>query len=373
MTGPTSSAPLDAVVIGGGQAGLATGYFLRRAHLDFAILDAEERPGGSWQHYWDSLRLFSPAEHSPLPGWWMPREEGAEFPSAAHVADYLAAYETRYELPLRRPVRVSRVRRDAGALVVESDAGTWRARHVISATGTWRAPYIPAYPGMDGFAGRQLHTVAYRNAREFAGQRVLIVGGGNSAAQILADVSQPAETTWVTLRPPRFLPDDVDGRVLFDVATRRAAARRMGVSDDGGVEALGDIVMVPPVLEARDRGVLKAQPMFERLTRRGAHWSDGSEQEFDAVIWCTGFRPVLRHLGPLGVRGEGGRIEVRGTRSVVEPRLHMVGYGDWTGPASATLIGSGRAAKSAVADIAASLREEGRAPDGTVGRSARAG
>lgn len=213
-TGPgPSGRVLDAVVVGGGQAGLAAGYFLRRAGLDFAVLDAEEHPGGAWRHYWDSLRLFSPAVHSPLPGWWMPEEPGAEFPSAAHVVRYLAAYEERYALPVRRPVRVSGVRRGAGVLDVHTDAGTWRARHVISATGTWRAPYIPAYPGQSEFTGRQLHTVSYRRPDDFAGQRVMVVGGGNSAAQILADLSEAAETTWVARRPPRFLPDGVDGRV----------------------------------------------------------------------------------------------------------------------------------------------------------------
>lgn len=343
------------MVIGGGQAGLAAGYFLRRARLDFVILDAEQLPGGSWQHYWDSLRLFSPAEHSPLPGWWMPRQDGAEYPDAAHVVDYLAAYERRYNLPVHRPVRIEAVRRGHDGLLVEACTAAWRARRVISATGTWRAPYVPAYPGQRDFAGRQLHTVSYRRPEEFAGQRVLVVGGGNSAAQILADVSLAADTTWVTARPPRYLPDDVDGRALFDAATRHASQRRAGHDGDGGVAALGDIVLVAAVRAARERGVLKPEPVFERLTRRGARWPDGTEQEFDAVIWCTGFRPVLAHLTPLGVRGAGGRIAVEGTRSVTEPRLHLIGYGDWTGAASATLIGAGRTAKAAVAEITASL------------------
>ncbi|GAB3213438.1 hypothetical protein GCM10027294_44950 [Marinactinospora endophytica] len=125
---------------------------------------------------------------------------------------------------------------------------------------------------------------------------------------------------------------------------------------------VGHIVVVPEVGEARARGVLRAEPMFDRLTRSGALWPDGTHRDFDAVIWCTGFRPVLSHLGPLGVRGPGGRVEVEGTRSRREPRLHLVGYGDWTGTASATLIGVGRGAKSAVARIGAELRESGAAP-----------
>lgn len=349
----------DVVVVGGGQAGLAAGYFLRRSGLTHVILDAEHRPGGSWQHYWDSLRLFSAAEHSPLPGWWMPEQEGEEYPTADHVVRYLTAYEKRYALPVRRPVRVTAVRRAGRRLAVESDAGTWRARAVVSATGTWRAPYVPHYPGRDVFAGRQWHTVDYRRPDPFAGQRVLVVGGGNSAAQILAELSLVADTVWATLRPPRFLPDDVDGRVLFDAATRQLRARAAGADGDGGTgEQPGGIVVVPPVREARERGVLKAEPVFARLTERGAVWPDGTAHDFDAVLWCTGFRPVLDHLAPLGLRGPHGRIATEGTRSTAEPRLHLVGYGDWTGPASATIIGAGRAAKQAVAEITASLRPD---------------
>ncbi|WP_019854389.1 ArsO family NAD(P)H-dependent flavin-containing monooxygenase [Actinopolyspora mortivallis] len=346
----------DVVVIGGGQAGLAAGYFLRRAGWDFVILDAQSEPGGAWRHMWPSLRLFSPAEHSPLPGWPMPRQPGLDYPTRAHVVDYLTRYERRYALPVHRPVHVEGVRRDdTRSLVVSTDRGTWRARVVISATGTWRAPHIPSYPGQDEFTGRQLHTVSYRGPDQFRGDRVVVVGGGNSAAQILAEVSAVAETLWVTRRPPRFMPDDVDGRVLFDVATRREAARRRGTEDTGGVAALGDIVMTPSVLEARTRGALHAHPMFTRLTRDTVVWSDGTEHPAETVLWCTGFRPALRHLRPLGLRRRDGTIPTEGTRSVQEPRLYLLGYGDWTGHASATLIGAGRTAKTTVTDITRQL------------------
>ena len=116
----------------------------------------------------------------------------------------------------------------------------------------------------------------------------------------------------------------------------------------------GDIVMVPSVREARDRGVLRAEPMFERLTADGVAWRDRCI-EVDSIIWCTGFRPALSHLAPLGLRDRSGHIATVGTRAVGDPRLHLVGYGDWTGPASATLIGVGRPARDAVAEIRALL------------------
>ncbi|WP_199444356.1 ArsO family NAD(P)H-dependent flavin-containing monooxygenase [Umezawaea beigongshangensis] len=340
------------VVVGGGQAGLAAGYHLRRAGLEFVVLDAQTGPGGAWRHGWDSLRLFSPARHSSLPGWPMPAAPGGGYPGTAHVVDYLTRYEQRYDLPVRRGVRVRAVRRHGSGFRVETDSGDWTAEHVISATGTWWRPFLPAVPGRAPFTGRQLHAADYRDPREFRGQRVVVVGGGNSGAQIAADLASTTRLTWVTRRPPRFLPDDVDGRVLFDVATRRRATAGTA-DDDGGIAALGDVVVLPPVRAARDAGLLTAHPMFHRLGEHGPVWADGTAQRADAVIWCTGFRPALGHLAPLRLRAGDGTVRTAGTRALAEPRLHLLGYGDWTGPASATLIGVGRTARTAVREIAA--------------------
>ncbi|MDO0909755.1 ArsO family NAD(P)H-dependent flavin-containing monooxygenase [Streptomyces sp. DT2A-34] len=346
------------VIVGGGQSGLAAGYHLRRHGVDFVILDAEATPGGAWQHTWDSLRLFSPAAYSSLPGRLMPAQPGETYPDAGHVVDYLADYEKRYELPVQHGVHVKAVRRDGDRLQVETDAANWSARAVISTTGTWSRPFIPAVPGRGAFTGTQLHTVGYRSPADFAGQRIIVVGGGNSGAQIAADLALGGiDMTWVTQRPPRFLADDIDGRVLFDVATARRRALDKGHTDTGGVASLGDIVAVPPVRAARDAGRLQARPMFTRLTATGIQWADGSRAEADTVIWCTGFRPALAHLAPLQLRGPRGHIATDGTLALGEPRLHLLGYGDWTGPASATLIGVGRPARDAARTIAQLLRE----------------
>jgi putative flavoprotein involved in K+ transport len=342
---------VDVVVIGGGQAGLAAGYHLRRLGRDFVILDAQATPGGAWQHAWDSLHIFSPAAYSSLPGRAMSPQPGETYPDAAHVVDYLITYEQHYELPVVRPVRVGAVHRDGGFLRVETNAETWRARAVVSATGTWWRPFVPSVPGRTEFGGTQLHTVEYRRPADLAGRRVVVVGGGNSGAQIAADLAHDTALTWVTQRPARFLPDDIDGRALFDHATARRRALDEGRTDTGGVASLGDVVAVPPVREARDAGLLKAQPMFARLTPTGVAWADGTRAKADTIIWCTGFRPALSHLAPLGLRGQRGHLLTAGTRALGEPRLHLLGYGDWTGPASATLIGVGRPARDAVREI----------------------
>ncbi|WP_282793085.1 ArsO family NAD(P)H-dependent flavin-containing monooxygenase [Streptomyces sp. CC224B] len=348
----------DVVVVGGGQAGLAAGYHLRRQGLDFVILDADPAPGGSWQHMWDSLHLFSPAQHSSLPGRLMPAQPGETYPDAGHVVDYLTDYEKGYDLPVQHGTRVDAVRRDGEGLLVETDTGIWRARAVISATGTWSRPFLPDAPGRVVFTGRQLHTVNYRCPADFVGQHVIVVGGGNSGAQIAAGLALDGrvEVTWVTQRPPQFLADDIDGHALFDVATARRRALEQGRSDTGGIASLGDIVAVPPVRAARDAALLTAKPMFSQLTPGGVRWADGSEAGVDTVIWCTGFRPALSHLAPLNLRGTHGRIPTDGTRALGEPRLHLLGYGDWTGPASATLIGVGRRARDAARALTALLR-----------------
>ena len=135
---------------------------------------------------------------------------------------------------------------------------------------------------------------------------------------------------------------------------------------EAATTTLGDIVMVPPVKEARDRGVLHAVRPFARFTRDGVAWSDGATRPVDAVVWCTGFRPATDHLRSLGIVGPDGRVEVRDQRSVREPRLWLAGYGNWTGAASATLIGAGRTARELVPRIVSALGQslEDAAPPG---------
>jgi putative flavoprotein involved in K+ transport len=340
----------DVVVIGGGQSGLAAGYFLRRSGIDFEILDANDRPAGAWPDAWDSLRLFSPASMSSLPGWPMPPSAGG-YPARDHVVDYLTAYEQRYSLPLQRPVCVQAVLRGTDRLTVRTDRGTWMASAVISATGGASQPYIPPSTGRALFRGTQIHSSAYRSPDPFAGQRVLVVGGGNSGAQILAEVSKVAETAWVTTEPPRFLPDDLDGRALFELATERVRAQMEGREPAVPRGGLDDIVMVPSVREARERDVLYTVPPFSRFTQEGVIWPDGTRTPVDAVIWCTGFRPDFRHLAKLGVLEADGRIAVENGRSLRQPRLWLLGYGDWSGAASATLAGITRVARDTVQDI----------------------
>jgi cation diffusion facilitator CzcD-associated flavoprotein CzcO len=237
----------------------------------------------------------------------------------------------------------------------------WVSRAVINATGG--RPFMPGVEGQRLFRGMQLHSLEYTSPSEFEGKRVVVVGGGNSGAQIVADLTEPnsgvARVTWATLEPPTFLPDEIDGRYLFEQATAIYEARKAGRAPDPP-RSLGDVVMVAPVKAARERGDLKHVRMFVRMTESGVEWPDGSTSDEDAVIWATGYVPSLAHLAPLRIVNDKGRIDVdgaAGTRSTSDPRVWVVGYGNWTGYASATLIGVGRSAKATVEEVEAALAQ----------------
>ncbi|WP_344680484.1 FAD-dependent oxidoreductase, partial [Saccharopolyspora taberi] len=194
---------VDVVVIGAGQAGLSSAYHLRRSGAGFVVLDDADRAGGAWQHRWPSLRIGAAHGIHDLPG--LAFETGDDSrPASEVVSEYFARYERTFKLPVLRPVKVLAVRSAGAHLHVETTAGTWAARAVINATGTWENPFWPRYPGQELFAGRQLHTADYRDAEEFRGQHVVVVGGGISAVEQLTEISEVTTTTWVTRRPPVF-------------------------------------------------------------------------------------------------------------------------------------------------------------------------
>lgn len=318
----------EAIVIGGGQSGLATAYYLLRAGVDTVVLDDQPAPGGAWRHVWPSMTLFSTAEFSNLPGWPMRHYEG--FPPAEHVVDYLTAYERRYRIRVERPVAVERVDYDEGVYHVHAGDETWTTRNVVAATGTSSAPFVPSYPGT--FSGTQWHSANYPGPAPFRGTSVAVVGGANSGAQIAAELTEVADVTWYTRREPRWMPDEVDGRVLFRRNRQRALAIGRGEPDPGADSDLGDIVVLPEVRRARDSGSLRATPIFSSL----------DEVEATHLIWCTGFRPALRAVRKL--------MDADTPRY---PGLVLVGYGDWTGPGSATITGVGPFAKQAAREVAA--------------------
>ncbi|MGW6706453.1 FAD-dependent oxidoreductase [Streptomyces sp. NPDC054956] len=336
----------DVVVVGAGQAGLSSAYHLARAGIGHVVLDHAPRPGGAWQFRWPSLTYGKVHGMHALPGMELTGADPLR-PSSEVIGEYFAAYEDRFGLRVRRPLDVTAVRAGAdGRLLVESGSGGWSARALINATGTWDRPFWPRYPGQDTFRGRQLHTADYPGPAEFAGARVIVVGGGTSAVQHLLEVAEvAAETTWVTRRPPVFRDGsfgEAEGRAAVALVEERV---RLGLPPRSVVSVTG-LPLNEAVRGGLASGVLERLPVFDRLTATGAVWADGRRVDADVILWATGFRPAIDHLAPLRLREPGGGIRLDGTRAVRDERVHLVGYGP-----SASTIGANRAGGAAVREI----------------------
>ncbi|MFF3291290.1 FAD-dependent oxidoreductase [Streptomyces sp. NPDC003023] len=353
---------VDVVVVGAGQAGLSAAYHLRRAGLtpdrDFVVLDRAPSAGGAWQFRWPSLTYGKVHGMHALPGMEL-TDADDERPSSEVIGAYFTAYEERFDLRVHRPVAVSSVREgDGGRLAVETSEGIWSARALINATGTWERPFWPRYRGQETFRGRQLHTADYPGPAEFAGQRVVVVGGGASGTQHLMEIADvAAETTWVTRRPPvwREGPFGEDaGRAAVALVEERV---RRGLPPRSVVSVTG-LPMTDAIRRARAAGVLDRLPMFDRITPTGVAWDDGRVVDADVILWATGFRAAIDHLAPLRLRETGGGIRMDGTRAVRDPRLHLVGYGP-----SASTIGANRAGRAAVREITRLLAHEPARPE----------
>jgi len=346
---------VDVVVIGAGQAGLSSAFVLRQRGFapdaGFVVLDANPAPGGAWQHRWASLRLGSVHRIHPLPGMPLDAADPRQ-PASEVVGEYYGRYERAFDLRVRRPVSVTAVcPGDGDRLEVATSAGTWTTRAVINATGTWTRPFWPSYPGRASFRGRQLHTAGYRSADEFAGRHVVVVGGGASAVQLLAEISEITTTTWVTRRAPVWAEGPFDVQAGRDAVARVEREVRAG-RRPGSVVSVTGLGLTPAVAAARDRGALQRLPMFDRITPDGVAWDGGRLVRADVILWCTGFRAALDHLAPLHLRAPAGGIAMIGTRTARDPRVHLVGYGP-----SASTIGATRAARAAVREIRALLDE----------------
>jgi cation diffusion facilitator CzcD-associated flavoprotein CzcO len=349
----------DIVVIGAGQAGLSSAFHLAKRGLvagdHFVVLDQSPIAGGAWQFRWPGLTLSTVNRIHDLPGMAFSEVIGsdkAETEAATAVPRYFAAYEERFAFGVQRPVKVTVVCNRGERFHVETNAGEFHSRGIINATGTWETPYIPEYPGAESFRGRQMHTRDYRDASEFIGQHVIVVGGGISAIQLLDAISRVTTTTWVTRRAPEFRTgpfDEAAGRAAVAIVEDRV---RRGLPPTSVVSVTG--LPVTPAIEAmRERGVLERLPMFSEITHEGVRFSDGTLMHADVILWCTGFRSSLDHLAPLMLREPGGGITMTGrlaTQVAKEPRVHLVGYGP-----SASTIGANRAGGAAASELMATL------------------
>jgi putative flavoprotein involved in K+ transport len=319
----------ETIVIGGGQAGLSLGYYLKKLGRPFVILDANERIGGSWRtRTWTSLRLFTPARYDGLPGWPFPAPSWS-YPTARETADYLEAYATRFELPVRTATRVDRLTKVDGRYVVECGEQRLTADCVVFATGFYGTPSVPDFAAELDPRIVQMHSSEYRDPSQLRPGGVLLVGAGNSGADIAMEVSK-AHRTWLSGRDKGQVPVRIESRsarfvlpVLWFVASHvltvktplgrkvrphvlEHGAPRIRVRSDDLRNA--DVEQVPKTV-----GVQDGRPVLE----------DGRVLDVANVIWCTGFRQDFSWIELPVFDGDGAPVHERGVAS--ERGLYFVG------------------------------------------------
>ncbi|MFC4782849.1 flavin-containing monooxygenase [Nocardioides sp. MAHUQ-72] len=355
---------LDVLVIGAGQAGLATAYHLRRQGLRFLVVDAAPEIGHAWRSRWDSLRLFSPAEYDGLPGWPFPAESGS-YPGKDEVAAYLVAYAERFDLPVLLDCPVTRLERVDGLFAVHTRQGRLLARQVVVATGPFQTPVVPELAGrMSGVT--QLHSASYRNPAALPPGPVLVVGDGNSGRQIALELSGTRDVTLAAGSGSLELPQRVLGRDLFWWLTRLGVITKTADSRLARrMRSRGDLVIGTPTRDLRAAGV-SLRPRLVAASSDGVRFEDGSVARPSTVVWATGFRRDYSWIDVPGVVVDGAVVHERGLTGV--PGLAFVGL-PWQHTRGSALLGFVGDDAAWVASRLAQSRTEGAASSSSISHS----
>ena len=355
----------ETVIIGGGQAGLAVGYHLARRGRPFVILEGGERIGDAWRTRWSSLRLFTPARYNGLPGWRFPAP-GWSFPTKDEMADYLEAYAARFELPVRTGMRVDALGKDGDRFVVVAGGRRFEADHVVVASGAHRIPRMPAFADELDPGIRQLHSSGYRDPAQLLSGPVLVVGAGNSGAEIAFELAR-TRPTWLAGREIAEVPvrhGSLPARFVLPVirflghrvlTVRTPIGRRVGPELAHGATPLirvksadlaeAGIERVPRVVGTSD-----GLPVLD----------DGRVLEPRNVVWSTGYRQDFSWIDLPVLDGDGQPVHDRGVARA-EPGLAFVGLPFQYAVTSDVLPGVGRDAKR-IARHLAGLAAAGPAP-----------
>ena len=355
---------IHTIVIGGGQAGLSVGYHLAERGINFLILDANNRIGNAWRNRWDSLRLFTPARYVELPGMRF-RGAGETFPTKDQIADYLELYAEHFRLPVQCGVKVDRLWKDGDHFVIDAGRLQYEADNVVIAMANYQVPKIPGFaeeldPGI-----LQLHPHSYKRPSQLQEGGVLVVGVGNSGADIAIDVVR-SHKTWIAGKESGYIPWDINtsfarkiafpiirflGHHILTLSTSMGRKKRPQLLNratplirvkpkdliDAGIERVGRAV-----------GVQDGKPLLE----------DGRILEVRNVIWCTGYEPGFSWIDMPVFDEEGRPAHERGIGKV--PGLYFVGLHFQYAMSSATLIGVARDAKYVVKVVEARSRSAER-------------
>jgi putative flavoprotein involved in K+ transport len=364
MNSQQSTTQVQTIVVGGGQAGLAVGYHLAKRGLSFVILDASARIGDAWRNRWDSLRLFTPARYSGLEGMRFPAP-GGSFPTKKQVADYLVEYARRFQLPVRNGVKIDRLWREGARFVMTSGNRRFEAENVVVAMSNYQVRRVPAFVDELDPDIIQLHSHQYRNPSQLQSGGVLIVGVGNSGADIAIEVAH-THPPWISGQESGHIPWPIESFLARNVLIR-------------GVRFLGHhllTVNTPIGRKLRPKMLHRAAPLvrvkpkdladsgIERVartvgTKNGLPLlADGRTLEVRNIIWCTGYQHGFPWI-ELPIFGEDGDpVHENGIVGSL-PGMYFVGLHFLYAMSSATLIGVGRDAERVVDGIASRVRLSG--------------
>ena len=361
-------------MIGAGQAGLSTSYHLRRLGIDHVVLDADDAPGGAWQHRWDSLTMHDVHGVAALPGSGRPSPRGR--PGQRRAAGYFAAYER--ARPAGRPAGAGRrgaSRRRTAARRARGDR-RWTTRTLVNATGTWTRPFVPPYPGAETFAAEQLHTHDYPGPEPFRGRRVVVVGGGASAVQLLGEIAPVPPTRCGSPAASRY--------GAPTTSPPRSGARRSRWSRSGSAAGCRrPASSASPVSRCASRS---ARPSGSAPTS-GARCSTGhraGRRPLGRRHALAGRRDPLGHRLPPGRRPPRAAAPARAARRhparrapprSADPRVQLVGYGPSASTIGANRAGPGRGARrrrlrSRTGPLSAGVRRHAASSASRSGRSA---
>jgi len=356
----------ETVIVGGGQAGLATGYHLAKRGRPFVILDASARVGDPWRKRWDSLKLYSPASHDGLPGMRFPARR-ASYPTTHEMADYLEAYARHFDLPVRSGTAVETLSKDGDRYVLTAGEQAFEADNVVVATGVMQKPFVPSFaPELDPRI-RQLHSNDYRNLSQLQTGSVLVVGASHSGADIAYETAA---------KHPTILSGVDTGQIPASIESRRGRLVFRGLFFVGSHILTADTPMGrkarthirhggAPLLRYRKKDLLAAG--VERVLARTAGvrdglpvLDDGRVLDVQNVVWCTGFRPDYSWIKvPLDVGEDGYPVQHRGVVDSA-PGLYFVGMLFLHSFTSMLIAGSARDAEGVAKHITAQ-QAEGRA------------
>ncbi|MCU1518195.1 MAG: FAD-dependent pyridine nucleotide-disulfide oxidoreductase [Pseudarthrobacter sp.] len=364
----------DVLVIGAGQAGLAAGHALRHSGLDVGILDASARVGDVWRQRWDSLKLFTPARYSALPGLKYPAG-GGSYPTKDGFADYLESYAQKFQLPVRTGVRVLSVGRTDGIFELQTSAGPLRARNVIATPGGNSTPRIPEVARALDPGITQLHSSEYRGPAGIAAGDVVVAGAGTSGVEIALELAQnrPAGTVYLAGRPTKHIPDAVFRfagplywrlvNSLLTLDTKRGRKVAAGIHRHGSPlirVSVEDVERAGAVRLPRISGAIDGKPVFDVGTSDGGQAAGGAPAtappeaaapaNVRTVIWATGYRPAFDWIEGVPLDKDGWPATSRGVVPVL-PGLYFVGIPFQYALTSGLVGGVGRDAKYVVEQL----------------------